>query len=80
MLMFAIFEISISGDTFLFLDNISFQQMEQLKALSKAFRCGAKGFENSDSEKILQHFCREVRAKLGLALSPVAITAVITLK
>ena len=78
--MLSIFEISISGDTFLFLDSISSQQMEQLKALSESFRRGEKGAGNSDSDEILRRFCQEVRTKLGLVLSPVAVTAVITLK
>ena len=80
MLMLSIFEISISGDTFLFLDSISSQQMEQLKAFSESFRRGEKGSGKSDSNEVLRRFCQEVKTKLGLVLSPVAVTAVITLK
>ena len=78
--MLSIFEISISGDTFLFLDSISSQQMEQLKGFSESFRRGEKGAGNPDSNEMLRRFCQEVRTKLGLALSPVAVTTVITLK
>ncbi len=78
--MLSIFEISISGDTFLFLDSISSQQMEQLKTFSESFRRREKGSGNTDPDEILRRFCQEVRAKLGLVLSPATVTTVITLK
>ena len=70
----------MSGDSFLFLNNISLQQLEQVKLLSELFRKQEKTYKDAETSSAVNLFCSEVEQKLGIKLSPVSILSVITLK
>lgn len=78
--MQSVIEISISGDTFLFLNNMSLQQLERVKFLSEQFRMQQKSSKITDTHLILDLFCAEVEQTLGIKLYSVSIMSVITLK
>ena len=78
--MKSVVEISISGDSFLFLNNMSSQQLDQIKYLSEQFRYCQIPLETTDTQKILEIFIHKVEMALQIKLYPVSIVSVITLK
>lgn len=78
--MKSVVEISISGDSFLFLNNLSSQQLDQIKNLSEQFRYCQVPLETTDTKKILEVFIDKVEKALQIKLYPVSIISVITLK
>lgn len=78
--MKSVVEISVSGDSFLFLNNMSSQQLEQIKNLSEQFRDYHIPRETTDTQKILENFIDRVEKTLRIKLYPVSIISVITLK
>ena len=78
--MKSVVEISISGDSFLFLNNMSSQQLDQIKKLSEQFRYCQVPLETTDTKKILEIFIDKVEKSLQIKIYPVSIISVITLK
>ena len=78
--MKSVVEISISGDSFLFLNNMSSQQLDQIKNLSEQFRYCQVPLETTDTKKILEIFIDKVEKSLQIKIYPVSIISVITLK
>lgn len=78
--MKSVVEISVSGDSFLFLNNMSSQQLDQIKNLSEQFRYYQVPRETTDTQKILENFIDRVEKTLQIKLYPVSIISVITLK
>lgn len=78
--MKSVVEISISGDSFLFLNNMSSQQLDQIRNLSEQFRYSQIPLEATDTKKILEIFIGKVEKALEIKLYPVSVISVITLK
>lgn len=78
--MKTVVEISISGDSFLFINNMSSQQLDQIKNLSEQFRYCQVPLETTDTQKILEIFIDKIEKALQIKLYPVSVISVITLK
>ena len=78
--MLSAIEVSISGDIFLLANDMSSQQLEQVKLLSELFRKDKKASGQYDSYSVFHLFSSEVEQQLGINLNPITISSVITLK
>lgn len=78
--MLSAIEVSISGDVFLLVNDMSSQQLEQVKLLSELFRKNKKASGQFDPYTVFHLFCSEVEQQLGIKLNPISISSVITLK